>query len=92
MDASRAERGRLGPLAAAVRAGGGQIRIARAGETVYEEHGVKIECLHPSDGASASANDSSLLRARFGHRVLLFTGEIEARRKTPSARNSRPSR
>jgi competence protein ComEC len=77
--ASVAERGRLAPLADAVRAGGGRIRIVRAGETVYDEHGVKIECLHPSDGGSASSNDSSLvLRARFGRRVLLLTGDVEA--------------
>jgi competence protein ComEC len=79
LGASVAERGRLAPLADAVRAGGGRIRIVHAGETVYDEHGVKIECLHPSDGGSASANDSSLvLRARFGHRVLLLTGDIGA--------------
>src|SRR5262249_49497813 len=71
--------GRLAPLADAVRAAGGRIRIVRAGETVYDGHGVKIECLHPSDDASASSNDSSLvLRARIGRRVLLFTGDGEA--------------
>ena len=86
-----AERTRLAPLADAVRAAGGRIRIVRAGETVYDEHGVRIECLHPSNGASSTANDSSLvLRVRFGHRVLLFTGDVEAAAETAVASSFAP--
>jgi competence protein ComEC len=79
MGASGAERRRLARLEDTVRAGGGRVRVVRAGEMAYDDRGVSIECLHSSDGESASANDSSLvLRVRFGHHVLLFTGDVEA--------------
>ncbi len=79
MGGSAAEQDRLASLADAVRASGGRIRIVRAGEVVFDDRGVVIECLHPADGATLSANDSSVvLRVRFGRRVLLLMGDVEA--------------
>jgi competence protein ComEC len=79
VSAAAAEQGRLAALAAAVRTSGGRVRVVHAGETAYARHGVTIDCLHPPDGATVSANDSSLvLRLRFGRRLVLFTGDVEA--------------
>ena len=79
MSASAAEQGRLTALADSVRTSGGRVRVLHAGEAVYARRGVTIDCLHPPDAASVSANDSSLvLHLRFGRRSLLFTGDVEA--------------
>jgi competence protein ComEC len=78
MSAAAKEQSRLAALADSVRTSGGRVRVVRAGETAYARRGVTIECLHPPDGAAASANDSSLvLSLRFGRRLLLFTGDVE---------------
>jgi competence protein ComEC len=79
MSAVAAEQSRLATLANSVKAVGGRVRIVHAGETAYARRGVTIDCLHPPDGAAVSANDSSLvLRLRFGRRLVLFTGDVEA--------------
>jgi len=68
-------------LMGTVRTQGGKVRIARAGDVLYEGHEAKIACLGMNDvlgqGAVGSVNERSLVvRLQYKGRSVLFPGDI----------------